>query len=104
MKFYLGKYNGQLVDDIYENDANYCHWFVKTFPDSKTSIYIQSKPMIIKRDYIFWFGKHRGKKIINVLKEDFSYCKWFVETYPVKDETMFMIQTKIYNEYINKPQ
>jgi len=38
-----------------------------------------------------------------VLKEDMEYCKWFVETYPTKKETLFIIKTKIYNKYINKP-
>jgi uncharacterized protein (DUF3820 family) len=106
MKFYIGKYNGEMVDDVFQKDINYCSWFVRTFPNSKTSTYIQSKnvPMRLRRDYIFWFGKHRGKKIIDILDQDFSYCKWFVETYPVKNETMFIIQTKKYIDYINKPQ
>ena len=106
MKFYIGKYNGEMVDDVFQKDINYCNWFVRTFPNSKTSTYIQSKnvPMRLRRDYIFWFGKHRGKKIIDILDQDSSYCKWFVETYPVKNETMFIIQTKKYIDYINKPQ
>ena len=97
---------GEMVDDIFQKDINYCRWFVRTFPSSKTSTYIQSKnnPMKLSCNHIFWFGKYKGKKIIDVLDQDFSYCKWFVETYPVKNETMYIIQTKIFNDYINKSQ
>lgn len=106
MKFYIGKYNGELVDDIFEKDINYCSWFLKTFPNSKTSTYIQSKniPRKLSRDHIFWFGKYKGKKISDILVQDFNYCKWFAQTYPVKSETTYIIQTKIFNEYINTPQ
>jgi uncharacterized protein (DUF3820 family) len=105
MKFYIGKYDGQMVDDIYEKDINYCNWFVKANPNSKTSTYILNKnnPMKEASDYVFWFGKHRTRSIRAVLKEDMEYCKWFVETYPTKKETLFIIKTKIYNKYINKP-
>jgi hypothetical protein len=82
----------------------YCNWFVKAFPNSKTSTYILNKnnPMKEASDYVFWFGKHRTRSIRAVLKEDMEYCKWFVETYPTKKETLFIIKTKIYNKHRNQ--
>jgi len=40
MKFYIGKYDGQMVDDIYEKDINYCNWFVETYPTKKETLFI----------------------------------------------------------------
>ena len=35
MKFYIGKYDGQMVDDTYEKDIDYCNQFVETYPKKK---------------------------------------------------------------------
>lgn len=111
MKFYFGKYNGQSVDDVYKSDIDYCRWFVKTFPESKTTEYIFGIEKSSRGIYdmtktsgpLFWFGKYKRTPINEVLVKDIIYCIRYVQSNPTTSTASYIMKRREFIDYVNNP-
>lgn len=99
----FGKYKSKTFDQVYQNDPDYCSWFIKNVkPDGNNMVnffnYLKSKPVVIEKvisspnvpvdvgDEILKFGKHSSKQFKYVYEKYPGYCDWFIENFKSEND------------------
>lgn len=82
MELNFGKYNGQNITDVYNNDKNYCVWLYKQTQllEDKDEIrdFLRSK-LINPDSYYMTWGKYKGRSLHEIEAIDAKYLDWLRE-------------------------
>lgn len=79
MEFEFGKFKNKSVEQVFQENPNYCQWVYNQpmLKDSQPEIYefLKSK-LINKNDYYMTFGKYKNKSMSWIIQNDPKYIYW----------------------------